>query len=94
MDVSADLALDGGRLMVCPDREVSVGTLPARLGRVNPHQFVPLGSSFLSLSQPSIFLLPPNVRNREQTTLFFDPKSGHQTSMDSKSLAPKALSPP
>jgi hypothetical protein len=45
MDVSADVALDHGRLIVCSDREVSVGTLPAHLGRVNPRQFVPLGSA-------------------------------------------------
>jgi hypothetical protein len=44
-DVRADLALDRGRLIVCSDREVSVGTLPARLGRVNPRQFVPIGSA-------------------------------------------------
>ncbi|KAL6637699.1 hypothetical protein ACP70R_025271 [Stipagrostis hirtigluma subsp. patula] len=34
-----------GRLVVSRDLEVPVVTLPARLGRVNPRRFVPLGSA-------------------------------------------------
>ncbi|ONM08427.1 hypothetical protein ZEAMMB73_Zm00001d033685 [Zea mays] len=30
---------------MCPNCKVSIGTLPARLGHVNPRQFVPLGST-------------------------------------------------
>ncbi|XP_062209402.1 putative F-box protein At1g65770 [Phragmites australis] len=42
-DVAADH--DRGRLIAYRDREVPVVTLPARLGRVNPRRFVPLGSA-------------------------------------------------
>ncbi|TVU45458.1 hypothetical protein EJB05_04945, partial [Eragrostis curvula] len=42
-DVPADH--DQGRLIACRDSEVPVVTLPARLGRVNPRRFVPLGSA-------------------------------------------------
>ncbi|KAJ1293954.1 hypothetical protein BS78_01G109300 [Paspalum vaginatum] len=44
-DVTADVARDRGRLIVCRDREVPVATLPLRLGRASPRRFVPLGSA-------------------------------------------------
>ena len=57
---------------------------PRRPGR--PRSSPQTGACSLPcLSLSSLFLLPPNARNRGQATFFFDPRSGHQTSMDPKS---------
>jgi hypothetical protein len=66
---------------------------PRRPGR--PRSSPQTGAySLPCLSLSSLFLLPPNARNRGQATLFFDPRSGHQTSMDPKSTMPEAPPPP